>query len=134
MGAISFEYSDSFRESLVTYWAHRPLSGGVWNVAGSHSPELPSAIPGKGFCRCLIEYESNVLEFASVHEIEHVVEVLELRLLPTTVRLSKLVSGTSGPSAHWLSRIPLKSKSFKNRQRLVKLLRKAIMEYPVNAS
>ncbi len=133
MAKPRFEYSDSFRPSPVTFWAYRQTDDEPWSESAIHEPALPRPIPGKGYCYCVVEYQNQEFEFASVHEIRHVIDVLNQKVLPTSTKLSHDVSRKNGPNSHWLSRIPLKSKSYKNRVSFVKVLEAAITEHPRNA-
>jgi hypothetical protein len=121
-------FTPEFLPSPVSFWAHQHIGSDVWRGATSYEPPLPNPIPGKGWARIEVELDGVILEFASAHEIAHVIDVLSKNPLPSTRRLSEERGTSHGPNSHWLSRLPAKAKSQKFRQRLVKFLKKAQIE------
>lgn len=110
------------RESPVTWWVHRP------DPAGGHVPPLPPAVRGRGFPWLTVAVFGTELHFASGHEVEHVIEVLSQKHLPTTRALSAERHPRAGPNQHWLSRLPGSLKPWRRRQRVVRALQRALAE------
>ena len=125
MKKVRVSFTPEFQPSPVTYWVHVNRDGDSWRDATVYEPPLPDPVPGKGWARLSVEFNGVVLEFASGHEVEHVIEVLSTNPLPTTRSLSRLRGSPKGPNSHWLSRLPAKAKSWKFRQQLVAHLSKA---------
>jgi hypothetical protein len=63
------------------------------------------------------------LQFSSLAQLDHFIEVMEAKPLPTSRQLSKKRELPVGPNSHWLSRLPAKLKAPKERTKLVSRLR-----------
>ncbi len=113
------EFRDKFIETPITFWVHK-MPG---------DPELPKAIPLKGYPYLIVNALGVELEFASTHEAEHFLKIISQKNLQTTLSLSEQRGTSVGPNGHWLSRLPSKLKSWSNRQKIIPSLRKGIIEY-----
>lgn len=63
------------------------------------------------------------LQFSSPAQLEHCIQVLAAKPLPTTRQLSAKRGASVGPNGHWLSRLPARLKSPRRRERVVETLR-----------
>ena len=85
-------------------------------------PPMPHAIPGKGWPVWVIEHRGRELLFASPEEIDHAIDILGRKILPTTRDLGQPWRAVN---SHWLSRLHSSFKPWKVRQELVKRLGQA---------
>ena len=117
-------YADEYVSSPVSPWVHSPVDSPVWREATRYEPPMPENVPGRGFTRYLLEYRGEEFVFSSVPEIDHVIEVLSLRNLPTTTALSRKSPWMRGyKHLHWLTRWPARLKNRKDRAEIVRLLK-----------
>lgn len=116
--AFRFTYEKDWRSAPVAFWVHVPVSG----ASDRWEPPLPEAIPHKGYLFLRVAFESHELQFSSPAQLDHVINVLSTKPLPTSRRLSSLRGLAVGPNGHWLSRLPIKLKSPRKREKLVKVL------------
>jgi hypothetical protein len=128
MGKIRVEFNKEYSETPISYWVHRELDGEYWRDASKYLPPLPSAIPSKGFPFLIIETQGIELQFASVPEIEHFLEVISQKNMPTTNQLARERGLTYGANRHWLSRLPAKLKPWNKREKLIPFIQKGIFE------
>lgn len=137
-------YTKDFLSSPATYWVHFEQEAFDGFKDTQFKPPIPSPIKGLGYARFWVEYHDLKLVFASLAELQHTIEILSQKNLPTTTSLSKkrnaqspkMVSfnpernqWTVGPNKHWLSRLPSECKSWKFRQGLVDYLRISLKEF-----
>lgn len=99
-----------------------------WRNADQYEPPFPSCVFAKGFPYLLVTVDGFELEFASSHEIRHCIEILQQKHLPATKNLVCKNSTTYQGFNHWLAIYPASLKSWKQRQRTVKTLTKALVE------
>jgi hypothetical protein len=111
-----FTFVPDWRTAPGAFWVHRPTNG------KPDDPPAPLAVPHKGFPLLHVEFEKHELLFSSIAQLEHYIEVLSQKALPTSRQLSEASSLKTGPNQHWLSRLPGDLKSPKRRQSLVKVL------------
>lgn len=130
MASHRFVFTKQYQASPISFWVHQQLDAEIWDQATQFEPPLPKPIPGRGYVHCIVEHEDNELHFASRQELEHVIAVLSQKLLPTNTQLSRKRLTTHGPNSHWLSRFPVKSKSWASRQRILKKLTSALDDHP----
>lgn len=113
-------------QSPVTYWVHRPVAGG--EAEAQLEPPLPPAMVGRGYPNLVVTLFGTELHFASAAEVRHVIAVLAQKHLPTTRALSAERHPQAGPNRHWLSRLPASLKPWGRRQRIVRVLERALAE------
>jgi hypothetical protein len=128
MGKIRLEFKEEYSETPVSYWAHKEIEEGYWQDSLKHNPPLPIAIPCKGFPVLIVETQGIELEFASVPEMEHFLEVISQKNMPTTNQLARARGLTGGANRHWLSRLPAKLKPWNKREKLIPFIKKGISE------
>ena len=124
------EFSPQYVASPVSFWVHVHKDGGSWREATEFDPPLPKPVPGRGWPRLMVEFDGVELEFSSVHEVHHVIDVLSRNPLPSTRKLSTLRDPQAGPNKHWLSRLPARAKKQKYRVRLIAYLQDALKRFP----
>jgi len=62
------------------------------------------------------------LQFSSLAQLDHFIEVMVAKPLPTSRQLSRKRELSVGPNGHWLSRLPARLKAPKQRAKLVSKL------------
>ena len=123
------EYRSKYTQTPLSFWVHRNVDHEVWCYASKFEPELPKAIPCKGYPFLIVNALGIELEFASVAEVEHFLEVFSQKNLPTTRRLSRQRTDSYGPNRHWLSRLPSSIKPWSKRERIIAVVKSALTEF-----
>ena len=116
------EYRPKYQRTPISFWVHRHLDGDVWSRCEKFDPPLPEAIPCKGYPCLVVNALGTELEFASIQEAEHFLEVISRKNLPTTLQLSRQRTETLGPNRHWLSRLPAGLKPWSKRQKIIPIM------------
>lgn len=117
------EYVQEYCPSPVSVVVHRPLDCEYWSGATKFDPPLPEPEIGKGYRIYKVEVKGCELSFSSMEELEHCIEVLSQKNLPTTRSLTERSwLGKGSQHLHWLSKLPGALKSYKERQEIVRLL------------
>ncbi len=123
MKSYRIEYTASWQRGPMTFWVHAEADGRPWHQAEVFDPPAPGPVPGKGYPRFFVEVGGFTFEFASLAELDVCVATLSRKALPATDRETQ-ARGT-GPSPHWLNRLPPGTHSWRYRQKAVKVLREA---------
>ena len=113
-----FSYEPDWRSAPVAFWVHRPVPGSDTLC----DPPAPTAVPHKGFLFLHIEFDRYDLRFSAPAQLDHFIEVLSTKPLPTTRKLSLQRGLPVGPNGHWLSRLPASLKSPRKGARLIETL------------
>ena len=113
-----FSYQSDWRSAPVAFWVHRTVDG-----TASFDPPAPPAIPHKGFAFLHVEFGAAELVFSAPAQLDHFIDVLSRKPLPTSRALSSQRGLPAGPNGHWLSRLPAGLKSPRTRMQLVEALR-----------
>jgi len=100
----------------------------MWINAKLFKPELPTAIVSKGFPMLIIDALGHELRFSSIEEIEHFLEVIKQKNMPTASQLVSKRPKSIGLNSHWLSRLPAKLKPWRNRQKYIKTVECGLTE------
>jgi hypothetical protein len=116
---IRIEYRDMPVLTPITPWVHRGVDASYWK-ATVFDPPMPSPVHGKGYPVWFIDHRGRSLVFASPQEIEHVIDILSRKILPSPRELGQPYLAVN---SHWLSRLHTSFKPWKVRQELVKRLR-----------
>ena len=103
----------------LAYCVHIPVS----ESSTEFIPPAPQLIPHEGFCFLRVELGEEELVFSSPAQLDHFVEVLAKKPLPTSRQLSAARGTGAGPNGHWLSRLPRELKSPSKRIMVVRHLR-----------
>ena len=82
-------------------------------------PAAPVEVLHKGFMVLHVEAADVDLQFSSLAQLNHFIEVMAAKPLPTSRQLSRKRELPVGPNSHWLSRLPAKLKVPKERAKLV---------------
>lgn len=114
-----FTFEKDWRKAPVAFWVHVPVPG----TDKLCSPPAPEEIPHKGYLFLHVEFETHDLVFSSPAQLDHFIDVLASKPLPTSTQLSLRRGQPTGPNSHWLSRLPASVKSPRKREKLVDLLR-----------
>lgn len=127
MSKLKLTYFEQRRFSPMTYWVHKGINEEDTHYEKSiaFEPPLPAKDPLKGYPYVTVSVLGFQIEFASSSEMEHFIEVMEQKNLPTTISLSKLRGNQNGPNSHWLSRFPAHLKKWEKREKLVLAVKKA---------
>ena len=123
------EYRSKFTETPLSFWVHKHIDHEVWCHATKFEPDLPKAIPGKGYPVLIVNALGIELEFASVAEVEHFLSVIGQKNMPTTQQLSLQRTKSYGPNSHWLSRLPSCIKPWTKRARIIPIVEGALNEF-----
>jgi hypothetical protein len=86
-------------------------------------PPLPRPIVGKGYPIYFVTAGRFTFRFSSLHELDKCVETLSQKVLPPTILEHQGIQYYA--NSHWLSRLPGKVKSWRYRQKAIKVLLKA---------
>jgi len=117
------EYVQEYCPSPVSVVVHRPLDCEYWSGATQYDPPLPAPDIGKGYRVYKVEVKGYELSFSSTAELEHCIDVLSQRHLPTTRSLTERSwLGKGRQHLHWLSKLPGALKPYKERHEIVRLL------------
>lgn len=103
----------------MAFWVHVPAPGSETGC----EPPAPPYLLHKGYAFLRVQFGVHELQFSSPAQLEHFIDVLAKKPLPTTMQLSALRNLPVGPNGHWLSRLPASLKSPRNRQKMVNELR-----------
>jgi hypothetical protein len=108
--------------SPLSFWVHRHLGTDAWFHAEEYDPPMPKPVPSLGWPIYILEHRGQQLVFASVEEIDHAIEVLKNKALPTTRRLAQQAGYGEFQHGHWLSKLSKAWKPWKVRKELVETL------------
>lgn len=117
--SFRFTFEKDWRTAPVAFWVHVPVPGS----ATACEPPAPAPVPHKGFVFLRVEFEEHELLFSAPAQLDHFIEVLGSKPLPTSRQLSSRRGLPVGPNGHWLSRLPASLKSPRKRAKLVQTLR-----------
>jgi hypothetical protein len=107
----------------MTSWVHVPTPSDPTQLI----PPVPGRIPGQGFAIYFVEVDGFTFQFASLEELRVCIDVLGKRLLPNTLMLAKQRGGD--PDQHWLRKMPDETKPWRYREKAVKYLARALMDF-----
>lgn len=127
MKNIRITYEAEFVSGPMTYWVHRQLDDVPWIYSENFEPQLPKPVKGLGYANCYVEFNGFEFRFCSIEELKEAIRVLSQKNLPTTDRLSE--GRGCGPNSHWLSRLPASVKSWRYREKAVKYLEEALVQF-----
>lgn len=116
--AFRFTYEKDWRTASMAFWVHVSVPG----TTGLCDPPAPVAVPHLGYAFLRVEFESHELQFSALAQLDHFIEVLSRKPLPTSRQLSSRRGLPVGPNGHWLSRLPAELKSPRKRGKLVQAL------------
>lgn len=114
-----FTFEKDWRTAPLAFWVHVPVPG----AATECNPPAPEAVPRLGFRTLRVQFEEHELQFSSPAQLDHFIEVLASKPMPTSRQLSSKRGLPVGPNGHWLSRLPAALKSPRKREKLVQVMR-----------
>ena len=113
-----FTLEPDWRTAPLAFWVHVPVDGSDTEC----DPSAPMEVLHKGFMVLHVDAADLDLQFSSLAQLDHFIEVMVAKPLPTSRQLSKRPELPVGPNSHWLSRLPAKLKSPKERGKMVSRL------------
>ena len=116
-----FTFEKDWRYAPLAFWVHIRQEDNVTTFV----PPAPAIVPHQGYPVLHVPFGEYDLQFSSGAQLAHCIEILSLKLLPTSRQLSARRGLPVGPNGHWLSRLPARLKSSRNRAKLVKTLQLA---------
>lgn len=114
-----FTFEPDWRAAPLAFWVHVPVEGST----PAYDPPAPPAVLHKGFLFLHVDAAGVDLQFSSPAQLDHFIDVMETKPLPTSRQLSRKRKLSVGPNSHWLSRLPANLKAPKERAKLVGKLR-----------
>lgn len=114
-----FSLEPDWRTAPLAFWVHVPVVGSTTEFV----PPAPAAVLHKGFMFLHVDADDVDLQFSSLAQLDHFIEVMGAKPLPTSRQLSRKRKLPVGPNSHWLSRLPAKLKAPRERAKLVSKLR-----------
>ena len=114
-----FTFEPDWRTAPLAFWVHVPVAGSDTECV----PSAPVEVLHKGFMILHVDAADVDLQFSSLAQLDHFIEVMAAKPLPTSRQLSRKRALPVGPNSHWLSRLPAKLKAPKERLKLVSKLR-----------
>jgi hypothetical protein len=100
--AFHFTFEKDWRTAPVAFWVHVPVPG----TTDAWDPPAAPAIPHLGYAFLRVEFEQHVLVFSALPQLDHFIDVLSRKPLPTSRQLSSRRGLPVGPNGNWLSRLP----------------------------
>jgi hypothetical protein len=122
------EFNSNYTKTPLSFWVHKNLDNDIWDYSKIFDPELPKSIPCKGYPFLIVLVFGVELHFASVAEVEHFLEIIKLKNMPTTTQLSRKRTESYGPNNHWLSRLPSHLKSWTKREKIIPIVESALLD------
>lgn len=116
-------YNKQFTYSPMTPWVHK-RSGDAEDVKVSYEPPRPLPVPGKGYASFVIRIDSFPFTFASLHELDEAIHVLEQETLPMVAAPKKnlpvyrKLDPHGAQTKHWTSRLPKGMQGWAKRRKL----------------
>ena len=128
------EYSQQRKFSPISWWVHQAINNKKteWRHSENYEPPFPKPVVLKGFPYLIVSVGNFDLEFASSYEVEHCINILSQKNLPSTKSMVCPNFTTYKGYNHWLASFPAYLKSWKLRQKTVNLLAQALAEVKSN--
>ena len=114
-----FTLEPDWRAAPLAFWAHVPVAGTLKTC----SPPAPLPVLHKGFVFLHVEAGGIDLQFSSLAQLDHFIDVMAATPRPTSRQLSLRRAAPVGPNGHWLSRLPATLKAPRARDKLLRRLR-----------
>jgi len=114
-----FTFEPDWRTAPLAFWVHVPMEGSTTECV----PKAPVAVLHKGYLFLHVDAAGTDLQFSSLAQLDHFIDVMQTTPLPTSRHLSSKRGQPVGPNSHWLSRLPARLKATKVRGKLVSGLR-----------
>jgi hypothetical protein len=125
MADWKIRYDKQFTLSPMTPWVHKRIDDGESGPA-VYDPPRPLPIPDKGYATFVITVERFPFTFASLHELDEAIRVLEQELLPQVesgpkkqLPVYRKLDPHGAKTKHWVLRIPKGMQSWTRRRKIV---------------
>jgi hypothetical protein len=132
MADWKIRYDKQFMLSPMTPWVHRSIGGGEEGGPVQYDPPRSLPLPGKGYATFVITIDRFPFTFASLHELDEAIRVLEQPTLPQVdvarkkqLPVYRKLDPHGAKQKHWLSRIPDGMQGWAKRRKIVFELRQA---------
>lgn len=108
----------------MTPWVHRQIGGGEDGSPVKYDPPRPLPVPGKGYATFVITVDRFPFTFASLHELDEAIHVLELELLPVVdtpkkqLPVYRKLDPHGAKTKHWTSRLPKGMQGWAKRRKI----------------
>lgn len=124
MSQFEIIYTKERQLSPLSYWVHHSVGeiNRGYDLSSAFHPPFPKKHPLKGYPNLVISVVGFEFRFASSVELEHCIDVLKQKHLPTTHQLSGIRGKGAGLNSHWLSRLPSHLKNWNKREKIVAAL------------
>lgn len=128
MSEWKINYNKDFVMSPMTPWVHRSVGGGEEGEPVRYDPPRPLPLPGKGFASFTIVVERFPFTFASLHELDEAIRVLETPVMPLVetpaakrkqLPVQRKLDPHGAKSKHWTARLPKSMESWARRRKIV---------------
>lgn len=119
-----FTFEQDWRKAPLAFWVHRPDPASKTACL----PPVPRPVLHRGYLFLHVEFAGIDLVFSAPPQLDHFIEVLSAKPMPTSRQLALKRGAPVGPNSHWLSRLPAKLKAPRERSRLVNVLRRIQFE------
>ena len=113
------EYIPDWKSNPMSYWVHIEKDGQPWFQSKEFDPPAPKRFGEIGYAQLTIEFDGCSFMFTSAEQLQVFIEIMECKLLPSSLKLSGKRDGLKGPNSHWISRLPSKTKNWKYRKKLI---------------
>jgi hypothetical protein len=128
MAKYRIEYNKIYTPSPLSFWVHIDVKNSnenvwIWEQASTYKPPLPKTVKLNCFPMLIVEALGYELKFSSIEEVEHFLEVVTQKNMPTSSKLARKRKLSTGLNSHWLSRLPAKLKSWRNREKYIPIIR-----------
>jgi hypothetical protein len=123
----AIEYTKTWTPGPMSFWVHVETKPRRRDRVRKFTPPLPKPVPGKGYARYFVEVDGLVFEFASLDELDVCIATLSEKAFRPTDRETQ-ARGT-GPTQHWLNRLPPGTHNWRYRQKAVKALEQARKDF-----
>lgn len=131
MANWNINYNKQFTYSPMTPWVHKQSGGGDEGGPVVYDPPLPEPVPGKGFATFVVTVDRFPFTFASLHELDEAIRVLEQEVLPTVATPKKQLpvyrklDPHGAKTKHWTSRLPKGMQGWSKRRKIAFELKQA---------
>lgn len=131
MADWKINYTKQFIFSPMTPWVHRRVGSVEDGGPAVYDPPQPQPVPGKGFATFVITVDRFPFTFASLHELDEAIRVLELELLPVVeppkkqLPVYRKLDPHGAKTKHWTSRLPKSMQGWAKRRKIAFELKQA---------
>ena len=129
MADWNINYTKDFVLSPMTPWVHRSRDEGSGTV---YDPPRPLPIPGKGYAQFVVRIDTFPFTFASMHEMDEAISVLEQEMLPLVnegpkkqLPVYRKLDPYGSKTKHWVTRLPKNMQGWAKRRKIAFELQQA---------